>query len=304
MEETKLQALADSLSKHGGRRGLGTYSGAYSWTKTQKTSSAPNTAPERTDGLPNNALYANFVREGTYDPNVKAEDGDGRVIKRDFSDSLELVATQNESSSSSSLSGASNNKKADEKAKRKAAKKAAKLEAKRQAKLEEKRKKKRAEKERLMKEQSKVVSEKPETGTTKEDKKKSKKKKGDENSTAKEQNIESSLTELKRDAEVEDKKKSKKSKKQRSDERGGVEIEKSMKNGRKYDGQEKITEAPDKAVKKRKEGEEKKEERGTGGSEETQEEESQEAMTRILPQELQLKALRSFSRLIRNATIH
>ena len=85
MEETKLQALADSLSKHGGRKGLGINSGSYSWAKGKVQQSGEPSSEERS-GLPNNPLYSNFVREGTYDPSAKVEDGDGRAIKRDFSD--------------------------------------------------------------------------------------------------------------------------------------------------------------------------------------------------------------------------
>ena len=88
MEESKLQALADSLSKHGGRKGLGTSGGQYSWAKTQVDVAKKS---ERDDGLPNNALYSGFVKAGSYDPNAKVDDGDGRIIKRDFSDIPVLV---------------------------------------------------------------------------------------------------------------------------------------------------------------------------------------------------------------------
>ena len=127
MEETKLQALADSLSKHGGRKGLGLSGGEYSWSKTNNRNEAgvDDGEQRRNDGLPNNALFSNFVREGTYDLEAsRGQHGDGRTIKRDFSDIH-----------------------SDDKAAKKASKKAAKIEAKRQVKLEEKRKAKRARKE-------------------------------------------------------------------------------------------------------------------------------------------------------------
>ena len=131
MEESKLQAIADSLAKHKGRKGLGTHGGEYSWSKPATSTEEI----ERTDGLPNNALYSNFVKEGTYDPNKKSSinHGDGRTIKRDFSDIPAVV----EDGSTDSANKKKETKMTKEQ--RKAAKKAAKLEAKKQAKLEEKR---------------------------------------------------------------------------------------------------------------------------------------------------------------------
>lgn len=107
MEESKLQALHDSLSQIRGRKGLGTNGSQYSWQRTTVVNSKNN-------DLPSNALYAHFVPEGSYDPQAK---GDGRIVKRDFSESS----------------------KEERKRRRKEEKKAAKLQAKREAKLEEKR---------------------------------------------------------------------------------------------------------------------------------------------------------------------
>ena len=71
--------MADSLSKHGkNRKGLGTSSGGqYSWVKTNKINVKSKNDDDdgpRKDGLPNNALYAHFVKEGEYDPNQNAPD--------------------------------------------------------------------------------------------------------------------------------------------------------------------------------------------------------------------------------------
>ena len=140
MEESKLQALADSLSKHSGKKGLGTYGGEYSWSKTANSSTTPSA---RIDGLPTNPLYSNFVKEGTYDPSKKTplSHGDGRVIKRDFSDIPAIVdeTSSDETSSKKSSKKSKEERKAEKKALKKAVKKAAKLEAKKKAKLEEKR---------------------------------------------------------------------------------------------------------------------------------------------------------------------
>lgn len=159
MEESKLQAIADSLSGHGGRKGLGTYGGDYSWSKSARSASSEQETT-RTDGLPTNALYSNFVKAGGYDPSRKGpmNHGDGRIIKRDFSD-IPVIED----------SDSSKKKKKVSKEERKAAKKAAKLEAKRQARLEEK---------RLLKKASKL-SEKSEISSTvdESDKPKSKKRK-------------------------------------------------------------------------------------------------------------------------------
>ena len=152
MEESKLQALADSLSKHSGRKGLGTYSGEYSWSKTANSSTT--TESSRNDGLPTNPLYNNFVREGTYDPSKKTplDHGDGRLIKRDFSDIPAIVdETSSDDKSKNSSKKTKEERKAEKKALKKAAKRAAKLEAKKKAKLEEKKKAKLEEKRWLKK---------------------------------------------------------------------------------------------------------------------------------------------------------
>lgn len=184
MEESKVQALHDTLSKLKKSQGLGV-SSHYNFGKVKTTEVDGKIVRE--DGLPNNPLYFPFVREGTYDRNKSdaAKYGDGRVIKRNFDDC-----------NSDSESG-----KKKSKEERKAEKKAAKLEAKRQAKLEEKRRAKREEK-RLAKLNSTVS----ETTVTDEDKKakKSKKRKVSDSD--------------KSDSEAEKKKakKSKKSKKSKS----------------------------------------------------------------------------------------
>jgi hypothetical protein len=130
MEDSKLQALHDSLNKLRGHQGLGSNT-QYSWQKKGKGEEAER--GPRTDGLPTNALYSNFLPSGTYDPAaVATHDGDGRRIKRDFSDIAgankdESDDDSDESSSDSDSSGS------DEKLtpkERKAAKKAALKEAK------------------------------------------------------------------------------------------------------------------------------------------------------------------------------
>lgn len=129
MEEAKLQALADSLSGFGGHKGLGTSRGQYSWVKGAEPASGKG---ERKDGLPNNQLYSNFVKAGAYDPNGKEVDGDGREIKRDFSDIPVLE----------------DDDKKTKKAQKKLEKKRLKMEAKKAAKLAEKKALKKASKKR------------------------------------------------------------------------------------------------------------------------------------------------------------
>jgi hypothetical protein len=215
MEDSKLQALADSLSKHAGRKGLGTGGGQYSWVKTSESSSMKG--PEGGDGLPKNELYSHFVKEGSYDPNSIVKDGDGRAIKKDFSDLRVL-----------SEDGSSDN--ADTKAKKRASKKAAKLEAKRQAKLEEKR-----EAKKLAKlEKAKASQEEEEKASDKKDKKrkseavdevekpkkklkKDKKKKNDSKENTTDASISDSEAKGRKEssAEVEDDKKAAKQKKKK-----------------------------------------------------------------------------------------
>jgi len=130
MEETKLQALHDSLSKLTGRQGLG-LAGQYSWQKKNK-----DQANKVYYGLPTNSLYANFVPEGALyskDGSKPApkQDGDGRFIKLNFSD--------NENSSGEDKDGKAKFSKEERKSMKKAKAKAEKLKAKKQAKLEVKR---------------------------------------------------------------------------------------------------------------------------------------------------------------------
>ena len=184
MEESKVQALHDTLSKLKKSAGLGV-SSHYNFGKVQTKEVDGKLV--RADGLPNNPLYFPFVREGTYDKNKSdaARYGDGRAIKRNFDDISDDGSDNN---------GNNDNKKKS-KEERKAEKKAAKLEAKRQAKLEEKRRIKKEEK-RLARLNS-GVSEKSTASNTEEKEKKKRKVSDDDESKSK-------------------KKKSKKSKKSKS----------------------------------------------------------------------------------------
>lgn len=205
MEEAKLQALHDTLSKLGrGRQGLGTRS-QYSWQKQ-----APR-ANDNASSLPSNPLQAYFHPEGQYQ-RAAVDDGDGRAIKRDFSDD------ESESSSKKKLS----------KAERKAAKKAAKLEAKRMAKLEEK---KRAKKEskRLKREQEEAAKRDLENESKKEKECKKKRRKetavdADQQTSKKRKRVESEEKALKDPtvqtaADAKPSKKEKKAKKKKSEEK-------------------------------------------------------------------------------------
>jgi len=148
MEEEKIQSLHDSLSKLRKSAGLGISShlnfGGPNASGLSKRDRNGNLV--RKDGLPTDALYSNFVREGLYDPTKKnqndaAKYGDGRFIKRNFDDcSPEAGQTADVSNDDSST--ARRTKKAEKKKKLKAAK----LEAKKQKKLDEKRKAKLAAK--------------------------------------------------------------------------------------------------------------------------------------------------------------
>jgi len=121
MEEDKIQKLHDSLSKLSRGKGLGV-SSHYNFGGTSNKNGVPLKEGEdgklhREDGLPANALYSNFVRQGSY---VKQDSalkyGDGRAIKRNFDD---CNSSDDDSTS-----------RAKKKAKKKELKKAAKLEAK------------------------------------------------------------------------------------------------------------------------------------------------------------------------------
>ena len=105
MEEHKLIALHESLAKLRKSAGLGV-SSQYSWQKKGDRSlnslivTQENGEKVRSDGLPINMLYNNFVKEGFYDPNdTSASHGDGRAIKRDFSDCTHVVSSASSSDS-------------------------------------------------------------------------------------------------------------------------------------------------------------------------------------------------------------
>ena len=134
MEEEKIQRLHDTLSKLRRSEGLG--------MATHFNFNSSTTDKKRTDGLPTNALYSNFLKEGSYDPNTSSalKYGDGRAIKRNFDDCGKVSSSDDESSTNSE------ERKRRKKLEKKEKKKAAKLEAKRQAKLEEKRRLKLQEK--------------------------------------------------------------------------------------------------------------------------------------------------------------
>jgi hypothetical protein len=155
MEDAKLQALHDTLSKlrPSGHKGLGSKT-QYSWQRQFGEKPQQERHPAAAS-LPNNALYAKFVPEGTYDPTA-VNDGDGRAIKRDFSDTNKVADSAN-SSSASVTSSARKRRKKERKEEKKEAAKVAKLEAKRQAKIEEKKRVKREAKKRKKEESSPMV---------------------------------------------------------------------------------------------------------------------------------------------------
>lgn len=190
MEEHKLLALHESLSKLRKSAGLGVNS-QYSWQKNgDPAANSLITTTEtgeqvRTDGLPVNMLYNNFVKSGSYDPkDQRGAHGDGRKIKRDFSDcnNTHVVSSPSSSDSEEDSSAKKKAKKEKRKSEKKAAKKAAKLEAKRQAKLEEKKRAKKEEKKRKLEEAGKQQSSKDddEVERPKKKSKKSKDKGGNE----------------------------------------------------------------------------------------------------------------------------
>jgi hypothetical protein len=158
MEDHKLQALHDTLSKLRGRHGLGT-SSLYSWQRNSSQGAAAKTPPSAAGGNP---LHAHFHREGEHPHRSLARgDGDGRVIKRDFKDLEDPDRSspvgddgrkgkkkrrRNEEDEDDDDDNKKKKSKEEKKREKKAARKAAKLEMKRQAKLEEKRLEKRAAK--------------------------------------------------------------------------------------------------------------------------------------------------------------
>lgn len=156
MEEDKIQRLHDSLSKLRKSAGLGTDSqfnfggvvanDAISIIKDKDGKSV------REDGLPINALYSNFLKQGNYDPNSKnsaSKYGDGRFIKRNFDDCVgEGETPVHDVSKKKKKDSSGKKKKAEAKARKKAEKKAIKLAAKKQEKLEAKRRARKEEKRR------------------------------------------------------------------------------------------------------------------------------------------------------------
>jgi hypothetical protein len=155
MEDHKLQALHDTLSKLRGRHGLGT-SSLYSWQNNSSQAAAAKAPPSGSGGNP---LQAHFHREGEHPHRSLARgDGDGRAIKRNFDDLEESnrsspIGDDGRKGKKKRKASDKNDKKKmskeEKKMEKKAALKAAKLEMKRQAKLEEKRREKQAAKAKL-----------------------------------------------------------------------------------------------------------------------------------------------------------
>lgn len=149
MEDSKLLALHDDLSKYQNKKksGLGV-SNAYNFAGSKNKQSSDSTATTvREDGLPNNSLYVNFLRQGTYDPTKDDTTaniyGDGRVIKRNFDDCITEISVSSNSDDDENSVGkkkkiTKEERKEQKKEEKKAKKKAAKLEAKKQAKIEAK----------------------------------------------------------------------------------------------------------------------------------------------------------------------
>jgi hypothetical protein len=165
MEDAKLQALHDTLSQIRGKKGLGT-NNQYSWQRTSNgngttTTTTINRHPAAIAAqLPDNALYANFVPEGVYDPKNKKRnhhEGDGRIVKRDFSDAIYDKKNEEDHTHPSNNNNINNTtvshklekqqRKEARKAEKKAAKKAEKMKVKRDAKIQEKKRQRKIEKE-------------------------------------------------------------------------------------------------------------------------------------------------------------
>ena len=131
MEEDKIQKLHDSLSKLRRGKGLGisshyNFGGGNSVDNGHGVNIKENGNGElyREDGLPVNALYSNFLKQGSYSKTDSAlKYGDGRKIKRNFDD---CTSGGEEGSDGDSTKAAKKRKKAE----KKALKKAEKLEAK------------------------------------------------------------------------------------------------------------------------------------------------------------------------------
>ena len=154
MEEEKIQQLHDTLSKLRKGKGLGTSSHYNFGNHHHHHLNNPNSVPikegkdgklHRDDGLPINALYSNFVKQGSWTKKDSAlKYGDGRVIKRNFDDCIQDDNDNNDSNnndnddddddSSSNSSNSVRNKTKESKRRKKelkkATKKAEKLEAK------------------------------------------------------------------------------------------------------------------------------------------------------------------------------
>lgn len=134
MEEDKIQKLHDSLSKLRRGKGLGisshyNFGGGNNVDNGNGVSIKENEHGEfyREDGLPVNALYANFLKQGSYSKTDSAlKYGDGRKIKRNFDDCTPGGEERDGDSDSSSAKAAKKRKKAE----KKALKKAEKMEAK------------------------------------------------------------------------------------------------------------------------------------------------------------------------------
>ena len=149
MEEEKIQQLHDTLSKLRKGKGLGT-SSHYNFGNHHHHLNNPNSVPikegkdgklYRDDGLPINALYSNFVKQGSWTKKDSAlKYGDGRVIKRNFDDCIQDDNDNNDSnnnnsnddddSSSNSVRNKTKESKRRKKELKKATKKAEKHEAK------------------------------------------------------------------------------------------------------------------------------------------------------------------------------
>lgn len=137
MDEEKLQRLHDTLTKlGGGRKGLGT-SSHYNFGGGGNDNGVPIKEGKdgqifREDGLPVNALYANFVKQGSYKKQEsKLKYGDGRAIKRNFDDCTpDLTEREKEGDDSDSSDRSTKSSKRRKKEKKRALKKAEKLEAK------------------------------------------------------------------------------------------------------------------------------------------------------------------------------
>jgi hypothetical protein len=162
MEDAKLQALHDTLSQIRGKKGLGTNT-QYSWQRhgASQTDRHPAAA-----SLPDNALYAHFLPEGVYDPNTKRiDDGDGRIVKRDFSDAIMDDGDNDDDSIGKNKKQKSTIDKIEkerQKEIRRAEKKAAKKAEKLKAKLEEKKRQKKLEKKLKKQQSSEMTPESPE----------------------------------------------------------------------------------------------------------------------------------------------